>query len=153
MRAHISTTLIPVSCDCCNNSFNSNFEQSFRIGFQRADGVFGSLIVRQSRQNDPHSSLYDYDLPEHVMLVSDWLGELGVAKFVAHHHDDGDNKPTSMIINGRGRVPKSRSELTSNETMPLSVFDVEQVWLSIFRTFNICSSFPHIFLIFICPLY
>ncbi|EFX81872.1 hypothetical protein DAPPUDRAFT_49503, partial [Daphnia pulex] len=96
------------------------------ISFQRADGVFGSLIVRQSRQNDPHSSLYDYDLPEHVMLVSDWLGELGVAKFVAHHHDDGDNKPTSMIINGRGRLPKSRSELTSNETMPLSVFNVEQ---------------------------
>ena len=48
---------------------------SFRIGFQRADGVFGSLIVRQSKQSDPQSALYDYDLPEHVMLVSDWLGE------------------------------------------------------------------------------
>ncbi|KAI9555735.1 hypothetical protein GHT06_018250 [Daphnia sinensis] len=95
-------------------------------GFQRADGVFGSLIVRQSRQKDPHSSLYDYDLPEHVVLVSDWLGELGVAKFVAHHHDDGDNKPSSMIINGKGRIPKPRNELTSNETMPLSVFNVKQ---------------------------
>jgi hypothetical protein len=87
------------------------------------------------------------------MLVSDWLGELGVAKFVAHHHDDGDNKPTSMIINGRGRLPKSRSELTSNETMPLSVFDVEQVCLDIFHNFNIVSGFPpHVF-IFICPPY
>ncbi|XP_046632663.1 laccase-like [Daphnia pulicaria] len=95
-------------------------------GFQRVDGVFGSLIVRQSRQSDPHSSLYDYDLPEHVLLVSDWLGKLGVAKFLAHHHDDGDNKPTSMIINGRGRVPKPRSELTTNETIPLSVFNVQQ---------------------------
>ncbi|KZS15189.1 Laccase 2 [Daphnia magna] len=95
-------------------------------GFQRSDGVFGSLVVRQNKERDPHSSLYDYDLPEHVMMISDWLGELGVAKFVAHHHDDGDNKPSSMIINGRGRIPKPRNELTSNETMPLSVFNVEQ---------------------------
>lgn len=96
-------------------------------GFQRADGVFGSLIVRQSPDRDPQSRLYDHDLPEHVILVSDWLGELGVSKFVAHHHDDGDNKPTSMIINGRGRIPKPRDELTANETMPLAVFNVEQV--------------------------
>ena len=63
----------------------------------------------------------------YVILVSDWLGELGVSKFVAHHHDDGDNKPISMIINGRGRLPKHRGELTTNETMPLSLFSVEQV--------------------------
>lgn len=61
------------------------------------------------------------------MLVSDWLAELGVAKFVAHHHDDGDNKPPSMIINGKGRIPKPRHELTSNQTMPLAVFNVQQV--------------------------
>ena len=96
-------------------------------GFQRADGVFGPLIVRQSRDKDPHSTLYDYDLPEHVIMVSDWLGEFGVAKFVAHHHDDGDNKPSSMIINGKGRIPKPRNELTANETMPLSLFSVQQV--------------------------
>lgn len=60
-------------------------------------------------------------------MVSDWLGEFGVAKFVAHHHDDGDNKPSSMIINGKGRIPKPRNELTANETMPLSLFSVQQV--------------------------
>jgi L-ascorbate oxidase len=91
------------------------------------------LIVRQSRQSDPQSALFDYDLPEHVMLVSDWLGELGVSKFVAHHHDDGDNKPSSMLINGRGRIPKPKGELTSNETMPLSIFNVEPVCLQIFQ--------------------
>jgi L-ascorbate oxidase len=86
--------------------------------------VFGSLIVRQSADKDPHSKLYDFDLPEHVVLVSDWLGELGVSKFVAHHHDDGDNKPSSMLINGKGRLPR---QLTANETMPLSRFQVQQV--------------------------
>lgn len=97
------------------------------MGFQRADGVFGPLVVRQSRQMDPHSRLYDYDLSEHVIMISDWLGELGVAKFVAHHHDDGDNKPTSMIINGKGRLPKPMDQLTANETMPLAEFNVQQV--------------------------
>lgn len=93
--------------------------------------MFGSLIVRQSRQADPHSSLYDYDLPEHVILVTDWLGELTVEKFVAHHHDDGDNKATSMLINGKGRIPKPRNELTPEEMMPLSTFYVQQVMITL----------------------
>lgn len=99
----------------------------FLTEFQRADGVFGSLIVRQSRSKDPHSSLYDMDLPEHVILVSDWIDQLGAAKFVAHHHDNGDNKASSMIINGRGRIPKPRKELTPEQLMPLSLFNVTQV--------------------------
>ena len=103
------------------------FNVSFGIGFQRADGVFGSMVIRQSSSEEVHSSLYDFDLADHVIMVSDWLGELGVAKFVAHHHDSGDNKPPSMIINGKGRLPKPRHELTANETMPLALFHVQQV--------------------------
>ena len=95
--------------------------------------MFGSLIVRQSVDKDPHSKLYDFDLPEHVLLVSDWLGELGVSKFVAHHHDDGDNKPSSMLINGKGRLPR---QLTANETMPLSRFQVQQVPFFAYRNFD-----------------
>ena len=101
------------------------------------------MVIRQSRQKEPHSGLYDHDLPEHVILVSDWLGELGVSKFVAHHHDDGDNKPNSMIINGRGRLPKHRGELTTNETMPLSLFSVEQVGQGFSKScFKACIDFP-----------
>jgi hypothetical protein len=144
IQGHISTTRIPVRSDYCNNSLVTNFKLSLWTGFQRADGVFGSLIVRQSRQSDPQSSLYDYDLPDHVMLVSDWLGELGVTKFVAHHHDDGDNKPSSMLINGRGRIPKDRSELTANETMPLSVFNVKQVCHNYSKFSRFLTIFPHI---------
>lgn len=95
-------------------------------GFQRADGVFGPLIVRQSASQEPHANLYEHDLPEHVIMVSDWLGELGVSKFVAHHHDSGDNKPPSMIVNGRGRHPGNISS-----DIPLTRFTVKQVYYMI----------------------
>jgi len=95
-------------------------------GFQRADGSFGSLVIRQKPEDDPYSSYYDFDLPEHVILVSDWLDQLAMAKFVAHHHDDGDNKPPSMIINGRGRRPTSWGDSDANMTIPLARFHVQQ---------------------------
>lgn len=70
-------------------------------GLQRADGLFGSLIVRQPPSHDIHSPLYDFDLPEHVIIVTDWLNELVTSRFASHHHDDGDNKAESMLINGQ----------------------------------------------------
>lgn len=50
----------------------------------------------------------------------------GINKFVAHHHSDGDNKPTSLLINGRGRFEAFNSD---NETYytPYARFKVEQV--------------------------
>ena len=69
-------------------------------GLQRSNGLFGHFIVRQKPSRDPHSVLYDYDLPEHVMSITDWLVEMTANRFAAHHHDDGDNKPASMLING-----------------------------------------------------
>lgn len=39
-------------------------------GLHRMNGVYGSLIVRES--NDPNRDLYDYDLDEHRIVLSDW---------------------------------------------------------------------------------
>ena len=70
-------------------------------GQQRADGIFGALVVRQAAENEAHLGLYEEDLPEHTMLVHDWLVELSVNRFAHHHHAGGDNKPRSMLINGK----------------------------------------------------
>lgn len=70
---------------------------------QRADGMFGALVFRQPAQADPNSDQYDYDLPEHVVLVHDWLDEMTMVKFASHHFDDGSNKPESILINGKGQ--------------------------------------------------
>ena len=69
-------------------------------GFQRSNGLFGPIVIRQMQSRDPHSVLYDYDLPEHVLSVTDWLVEMTADRFAAHHHETGDNKPASMLING-----------------------------------------------------
>ena len=70
-------------------------------GLQRADGVFGAFIVRQPPEVEPHVGFYDKDLAEHNIIINDWLVELAIDRFAAHHHATGDNKPASMLINGK----------------------------------------------------
>ncbi|XP_014666370.1 PREDICTED: L-ascorbate oxidase-like [Priapulus caudatus] len=55
-------------------------------GLQRADGLFGKLVIRQTPADDPNSHLYDFDLPEHEIIVTDWLNEPMMNEFPAHHH-------------------------------------------------------------------
>ena len=58
-------------------------------------------MVRQSQDREAHLGLYEEDLPQHTVVVHDWLVELTVNRFAHHHHAGGDNKPKSMLINGR----------------------------------------------------
>src|SRR5207237_10284988 len=74
--------------------------------FQRADGIFGNLIIRQPKERERNSHLYDYDLPEHEIIVFDWLEDLSMNLFLKHHHSNGGNKPSNILINGRGLEPK-----------------------------------------------
>jgi len=69
-------------------------------GFQRADGMFGSLLIRSAQDGLRH--LYDTDDPSHVLLLTDWLDALTIEKFVYHHHSEHDNKPYAILVNGRG---------------------------------------------------
>lgn len=70
-------------------------------GLQRADGLFGHLVVRQSPKREQHYGYYDYDLPEHTIIVNDWWHRSADSSFAQHHHSDGSNKPRSVLINGR----------------------------------------------------
>lgn len=99
---------------------------------QRADGAFGSFIVREPKETNPHADLYDYDLPEHVMIVLDWEHQLGTEKFLAHHHGGGDNKPPSLLINGKGRFqtfPLNDTKANATDVLytPTAKFTVKQV--------------------------
>lgn len=113
--------------------FLSTLMKQIRIllGFQRSDGAFGAFIVRIPEDTDPHCSLYDYDLAEHTMIVLDWNQQAGLAKFVAHHHSDGNNKPTTLLVNGLGRF--KNFDVTKNATsyVPTSRFIVERVSVDI----------------------
>ncbi|XP_039275445.1 laccase isoform X2 [Nilaparvata lugens] len=102
-------------------------------GCQRTDGAVGNLIIRQPRVRDVHAHLYDADLPVHVINVMDWAHELGAAMFAAHYHSTGDNKPESILVNGRGRYFNDSQQLTHT---PLAVFNVQQNVRYRFRLIN-----------------
>ncbi|PVD19698.1 hypothetical protein C0Q70_20189 [Pomacea canaliculata] len=106
-------------------------------GLQRADGLFGSLIVRQPPSHDIHSPLYDFDLPEHVIIVTDWLNELVTSRFASHHHDDGDNKAESMLINGKGAFTPHTDPTTGARVFtPYADFTVRPTFRYRFRVIS-----------------
>lgn len=94
-------------------------------GLQRSDGVHGMLVIRQPPNIEPHYRLYDYDLPQHMIMVTDWLSDLSFDRFVAHHHDNGTNKPQSLLVNGKGRF-HAFQHVTTNSSVytPVEVFTV-----------------------------
>lgn len=73
------------------------------IGMQRTDGALGALIVRQPMTKTRYGNLYDYDLPEHVMVIQDWDIRTGTSSFNSFHHSIGNNKPKNILINGKGK--------------------------------------------------
>ena len=40
---------------------------------QKLDGLAGNLVVRVPKDYDSNAYLYDFDLPEHKIFISDWL--------------------------------------------------------------------------------
>jgi len=106
---------------------------------QRADGIFGPLIVHQYETDNVHIDKYDHDLPEHVIVLNDWLHETSINKFAGHHHSDGDNKPNALLINGKGVFKKftvTNNNLTIELQTPRERFYVEYGKKYRFRVIN-----------------
>lgn len=72
-------------------------------GLQQIDGVYGSLIVRQSPGAEPHMSLYEQDLLTHVILLSDWMHDVSIERFPGRTRRNPGQIPESVLINGKGR--------------------------------------------------
>lgn len=43
----------------------------FWLGFQESDGLYGAFVVRR-KEPESVNSLYDFDLPEHIITVWHW---------------------------------------------------------------------------------
>ncbi|VDI01894.1 Hypothetical predicted protein [Mytilus galloprovincialis] len=84
-------------------------------GQQRTDGMFGSFVIRRPRSHDASSMFYDEDLPEHTIMLNDWLDQMGAEAFAAGHHAMKDHFPSSILINGRGTV-KEFNEMTDHSS-------------------------------------
>ncbi|KAK8720077.1 hypothetical protein OTU49_013595, partial [Cherax quadricarinatus] len=70
--------------------------------FQRGDGLYGGIIVRQPPGEDPNYNTYDFDLPQHTILVQDWMHKPTIEKFIHMAYGNGSESPESMLVNGRG---------------------------------------------------
>ncbi|CAG9818287.1 unnamed protein product [Phaedon cochleariae] len=106
------------------------------IGMQRADGAYGPLIVKVPEEEDPHSPIYDYDLADHVMVIIDWDTKMSMETFLSHHHNDADNKPPTLLINGFGRFRDFQAEENRTVYMPTARFRVEKGYRYRFRVIN-----------------
>ncbi|XP_037942702.1 laccase-like [Teleopsis dalmanni] len=71
-------------------------------GWQRALGVAGSLVIRQTRQANRQAHLYDYDLIEHTLMIQD----------IVYNYDF--TRITNILINGKGR--NHRTNLPDNDS-------------------------------------
>ncbi|XP_071512018.1 uncharacterized protein [Diadema antillarum] len=100
-------------------------------GMHRADGLFGPLVVRPPDKTNRQRALYDLDLPEHMVMMNDWIHRPAAQVFADHHHARGEDNPDSILINGKGQfaVYMDSTSLESpapSYVTPREVFEVEQ---------------------------
>ncbi|XP_073980604.1 uncharacterized protein [Rhodnius prolixus] len=112
-------------------------------GFQKQDGPMGPLIIREN-PNKEFNFHFDEDLPEHVMLIQDWLNFLVEESFPGDGADrlKGFRAP-SYLINGRGIFTKKKKSwnkfatyVGSKNQPPVTTFNVKQNKTYRFRVIN-----------------
>ncbi|XP_071484318.1 uncharacterized protein [Diadema antillarum] len=86
-------------------------------GIQRADGIYGSLIVRQTSSSDPHRHLYDVDDPRHVLVIIEWSRQPATTTAAGLFHGAGVIEVDGILINGRGTNLVFDSEDKANVTV------------------------------------
>ncbi|XP_014613124.1 PREDICTED: laccase-1-like [Polistes canadensis] len=67
------------------------------------DGQQGPLIVRSPKSQDPNRNLYDDDLYDHVIFLSDWMHSLAIKHLPGTFANNPGQTPDNFLINGLGR--------------------------------------------------
>lgn len=79
-------------------------------------------MIREPKSVDLSRLHYDYDLPDHVIIINDWLHEPAATRFPGRLSYNAGQTPDSILINGKGR---SINPFTRCETItPYEVFKV-----------------------------
>ncbi|CAH0392144.1 unnamed protein product [Bemisia tabaci] len=93
-------------------------------GFQEADGLFGAFIIRRKEPTEIQK-LYDFDLPEHTVILWHWYSQSTSQKLPIILFRNGTVNGLNLIINGKA----SGVEYTrGNETAvtPPEIFFVQK---------------------------
>ncbi|XP_069675378.1 uncharacterized protein [Periplaneta americana] len=105
---------VPMITQCSINE-GTSFRYDFRAnnegthywhshdGLQKLDGLQGNLVIATPKSGDPNGNLYDFDLPEHVLMILDWLNNTAEERFPGNSVNDPGQDPISFLLNGKGR--------------------------------------------------
>lgn len=72
-------------------------------GHHKPNGHYGGLVVRQPIDADPNGRQYDFDLPEHLMVLSDWMTDMAEMYVPGLPSRPPGLTPSNVLINGRGK--------------------------------------------------
>jgi FtsP/CotA-like multicopper oxidase with cupredoxin domain len=71
-------------------------------GHHKSNGQYGGIVVRKPDSEENHRFEYDYDLPEHLIIISDWM-EYDAEMYVPGLRQSPTGlSPDNLLINGRG---------------------------------------------------
>ncbi|XP_065159182.1 uncharacterized protein [Atheta coriaria] len=89
---------------------------------QRGDGMFGMLIVNVPKAKDPHASLYDEDLTQHQVSITDWTRKTRIESYGDFVHGGNLPAPDGILINGLGYM----DFVNVDDRLPIAEFTVEK---------------------------
>ncbi|KAK1135838.1 hypothetical protein K0M31_000410 [Melipona bicolor] len=111
-------------------------------GLNKMDGVFGTLVIRAPREQDPNRKYFDTDYSSHVVIISDWMNEESTERFpgrTTNGTGPTGQIPNSLLINGKGKT-NFQGNITNTS---LEVITVEPNTRHRFRLVNsFCSVCP-----------
>jgi hypothetical protein len=81
-------------------------------GLQKLDGIQGTLVIRTPQTQDPNGNTYDVDVPEHNLIIQDWMNTTAEERFPGLLKRQPGQLPITFLLDDRGR-PKVSNRQTS----------------------------------------
>ncbi|CAG5109018.1 Similar to LCC4: Laccase-4 (Trametes versicolor) [Cotesia congregata] len=102
-------------------------------GFHKGEGLHGLIAIREPKVYDPNAKLYDFDNPDNVIFISDWMHGSVKGHIPGTTVHNPGQVPDNILINGKGQF----MDAYGRETLtPLAVFNVKSGKRYRFRLIN-----------------
>jgi hypothetical protein len=73
-------------------------------GLQKLDGIQGNLVIRTPQSTDRNGNTYDVDVPEHTLMILDWMNTTAEERFPGLLQRLPGQLPITFLLEGRGRT-------------------------------------------------
>ena len=81
-------------------------------GLQKLDGIQGKLVIRTPQSTDRVGNTYNMDIPEHTLMILDWMNTTAEERFPGLRQRLPGQLPITFLLDDRGR-PKVFKRQTS----------------------------------------